>query len=131
MNLLADDQCRNCYHAHPKGTCIQTAEDPGPDGPVYSLCGCMEYVDLEAQSHIVVKVEKAMKDTAQAEDERRELHKVLDTLLVVESHFRHEAEMNAALHMSREVRPAPLAAAVGTAVGTLERLLQDDPEEPT
>ena len=56
-------------------------------------------------------------------DEQRELQKVLDTLFVVEKHFYHEANMNAALHMSTEVRPAPLAAAVSVAVSTLERLL--------
>lgn len=56
-------------------------------------------------------------------DEAREVQKVLDILEVVQRHFRHEAQMNAALHMAAEVRPAPLAAAVDTAVITLDKLI--------
>ena len=52
------------------------------------------------------------------EDERRELQKVLDTLYAVAKHFFHEANMNAALHMAANVRPAPLHAATDTAIGT-------------
>lgn len=59
MSLLNDDQCRNCYHVHPGTVCYGTAEDPGPDGPVYSVCGCKDYVDLEAESRIVVRPYKA------------------------------------------------------------------------
>ena len=53
----------------------------------------------------------------------RELAKVQDTLTIVDRHFHHEAQMNAALHMSTTVREAPLAAAVGTALNTLGRLI--------
>lgn len=42
----------------------------------------------------------------------REFEKALDVLEQCERHFSAEAEMNAALHMSNTVRPAPLAAAV-------------------
>lgn len=52
--LLADDDCRLCFHSHPDGTCHAMAVDPTPDGPVYSPCGCIVYVDLEAESRIVV-----------------------------------------------------------------------------
>lgn len=53
----------------------------------------------------------------------RELEKALDVLKVCERHFSAEAEMNAALHMTDNVRPNPLAAAVYTAVGGLELAL--------
>lgn len=62
-------------------------------------------------------------------DEKRQLTKVLDTLIVAKEHFFAEAEMNAALHMARDVRPAPLAMAVDRAVLDLAGLL--DPEAPT
>lgn len=52
------------------------------------------------------------------EDVIREVQKILDVLEVVDRHFTHEAEMNAALHMASVVRPAPLAAAVKTALGS-------------
>lgn len=48
-------------------------------------------------------------------DTIREFEKTLDVLEQCERHFSAEAEMNAALHMSNTVRPAPLAAAVATA----------------
>ena len=54
---------------------------------------------------------------------KRELRKVLDVLRVAERHFRHEAEMNAALHMAASVRPAPLAVAIEGAAMDLEMLL--------
>jgi len=57
------------------------------------------------------------------DDEKRELAKVLDVMIVVKEHLFAEAEMNAALHMSREVRPAPLAMAVDRAVLDLAGLL--------
>lgn len=66
------------------------------------------------------------------EDERRQIEKVLSTLYRVRDHFDHEAAMNAALHMSDTVRPAPLAAAVGVAVIDLERLIEANaPDEPS
>jgi len=62
MSLLDDDQCRLCYHTHKRttrnGMCAEICEDPGPDDePVLSVCGCDEYVDLEAQSRIVVRTD--------------------------------------------------------------------------
>lgn len=66
------------------------------------------------------------------EDERRQIQKALGVMYRVRDHFDHEAQMNAALHMSDVVRPAPLAAAVGTAVIDLERLIEANaPAEPT
>jgi hypothetical protein len=52
--LLADDQCRVCYHGPHAIPCTDIAHDPGPDGDVASVCGCTEYVDLEAQGRIIV-----------------------------------------------------------------------------
>jgi hypothetical protein len=57
-------------------------------------------------------------------DERRQIEKALATMYRVRDHFDHEAAMNAALHMSDTVRPAPLAAAVAIAVLDLERLIE-------
>jgi len=54
----------------------------------------------------------------------RDLEKVSDALAAADRHFRAEAEMNAALHMSDTVRPAPLAAAVGTALFTIENVIE-------
>jgi hypothetical protein len=50
------------------------------------------------------------------EDAIRELEKALDVLRACARHFNAEAEMNAALHLSDNVLPNPLAAAVNTAV---------------
>jgi len=58
------------------------------------------------------------------EDEKRQIEKALDVMYMVQKHFDHEAAMNAALHMSDTVRPAPLAAAVTAAVLDLERLVE-------
>lgn len=54
----------------------------------------------------------------------RELEKALDVLRVCDRHFSAEAEMNAALHMTENVRPNPLAAAVSTAVAGAELALE-------
>lgn len=56
-------------------------------------------------------------------DLTRELSKIADVFEVVDRHFNAEAEMNAALHMSPIVRPAPLAIAVHAAVFDLSRLI--------
>jgi hypothetical protein len=58
-SLLDDDQCRVCFHTHPyPGPCNQDEHDPGPDGTcIISVCVCEEYVDLEAESRIVVKLD--------------------------------------------------------------------------
>lgn len=55
-DLLADNECRVCYHVHPHaGRCGQLTHDPGPnDTDVTSICECREYVDLEAEGRIVV-----------------------------------------------------------------------------
>ena len=53
----------------------------------------------------------------------RELTKICDTIMVVNKHFQAEAEMNAALHMAANIRPAPLAAAVQTSYEDLVRLI--------
>jgi hypothetical protein len=58
------------------------------------------------------------------EDQERQIEKALAVMRKVQEHFDHEAAMNAALHMSDVIRPAPLAAAVARAVIDLERLLQ-------
>lgn len=60
-------------------------------------------------------------------DEQRQVEKALQTLYRVRDHFDHEAAMNAALHMSDTVRPAPLASALAIAVIDLERLLEPSP----
>ncbi len=65
------------------------------------------------------------------ENTKRELQKVLDVLKVVECHFNHEAEMNAALHMAASVRPAPLCVAVAGACGTLRTVIGLGPVEWT
>jgi hypothetical protein len=57
------------------------------------------------------------------ENTKRELQKVLDVLEVVDRHFGHEAEMNAALHMAASVRPAPLSVAVAGACGALRTII--------
>lgn len=58
------------------------------------------------------------------DDAVRELQKISDALNAADRHFTAEAQMNAALHMSDVVRPAPLAAAIGTALLTTERLIE-------
>lgn len=55
--LLADDVCRVCFHpSHAYYVC--TYVDPVDINPERHDCGCMEYVDAEAESKIVVKVEE-------------------------------------------------------------------------
>lgn len=56
-------------------------------------------------------------------DLSRELQKIEDIVAVCLEHFDHEARMNAALHMARDVRPAPLASALATADADLRRLI--------
>lgn len=53
----------------------------------------------------------------------RELLKALDVLKQCERHFSAEAEMNAALHLSENVRPSPLSASVSTEVAQLEAVI--------
>lgn len=55
----------------------------------------------------------------------RELRKISDTLVVAAEHFEAEAKMNAALHMSLNVHPAPLAAAVVVARDSIGRLIYE------
>ena len=56
MSLLLDDECRVCFHVHPdEHPCTQIAHDPGPRGDIASVCGCPVYVDLEAESRIIVR----------------------------------------------------------------------------
>lgn len=57
-----------------------------------------------------------------AQDMARELGKIEFVLARVDQHFQHEAQMNAALHMSEQVRPAPLASAVEGALADVRRL---------
>lgn len=59
------------------------------------------------------------------EDLMREIAKLSDVLAAANRHMRAEAEMNAALHMSRDVRPAPLASAVATAAESAYRLWEN------
>jgi len=55
MSLLADDECRLCFHGPHGIPCTDIAHDPGPDDTdIESVCGCDKYVDLEAQSRIIV-----------------------------------------------------------------------------
>lgn len=56
-------------------------------------------------------------------DQKREVQKAVDVIQKVHDHFSHEAAMNAALHMSDKIRPAPLAVAVEEALDTLKRLI--------
>jgi hypothetical protein len=64
-------------------------------------------------------------------DLARELAKVADALAMADVHFQAEAEMNAALHMSPTIRPAPLAAAISTAHQELSRIISELEEETT
>jgi hypothetical protein len=58
--LLPDDLCRVCFHGPHGIPCTDIDHSPGPidaAGVVHdirSVCGCEEYVNLEAQSRIVV-----------------------------------------------------------------------------
>lgn len=63
-------------------------------------------------------------------DMARELAKIRDAVSGAVRHFDAEAEMNAALHLATEVRPAPLAVAVKTARDDLDRLIRELSEEP-
>lgn len=51
-----------------------------------------------------------------ATDALREIEKLLDALTAAGRHFNAEAEMNAALHLTENVMPNPLAAKVNGAV---------------
>lgn len=55
----------------------------------------------------------------------RELQKIADVVEQADRHFDAEAQMNAALHMSPIVRPAPLAIAVHNALFDLRCLIID------
>ena len=55
----------------------------------------------------------------------RQLEKIRDTVEVADQHFSAEAKMNAALHMNPNVRSAPLAVAVATALDDLTNLIVD------
>lgn len=57
------------------------------------------------------------------EDMARQLGKVLDAVELAHKHFSAEADMNAALHMSATVRPAPLAVAIESARDDLVLLI--------
>lgn len=63
------------------------------------------------------------------EDLARQLSKVLDAVELAHIHFSAEAKMNAALHMSTTVRPAPLATAIEAALDDLVRLISELEEE--
>lgn len=63
-----------------------------------------------------------MRDTANL---IRDLTKVADVLAKADEHFAAEGAMNAALHMSATVRPAPLASAVAGARADLARVIFD------
>ena len=63
--------------------------------------------------------------TYEIDDLARNLHKIHDTLVMAAEHFEAEAKMNAALHMAREIRPAPLAMAVVAARDDLDRILNE------
>lgn len=52
----------------------------------------------------------------------RELDKAIDIVALADEHFANEAKMNAALHMSAEVRPAPLASAITLTHANLKNL---------
>lgn len=56
-------------------------------------------------------------------DLHRELLKIRDVLVATDEHLAAKDAMNAALHMAREVRATPLAAAVRGARRDIERLL--------
>jgi hypothetical protein len=56
-------------------------------------------------------------------DLHRELGKVYSVLEKVDTHLRAKDQMNAALHMSSEVRPTPLAASVRVTTTNLGELM--------
>jgi hypothetical protein len=52
--LLEDDVCRVCFHGpHAGKPCIEV--DPPDINPYKYRCGCTEYVDLDAESRIIVR----------------------------------------------------------------------------
>lgn len=57
-------------------------------------------------------------------DAVRELEKALDVMAQVDEYFHHQANMNAALHMSDRVIPNPLASAVATSLQSLDRSIK-------
>jgi hypothetical protein len=59
------------------------------------------------------------------DDQRRELEKIAEAVDAAVRHFRAEAVMNAALHLSPTVRPAPLAVAIEAASDDLHRLIEE------
>lgn len=63
------------------------------------------------------------------EDLARELEKVWDVARRANTYFHFHGNMNAALHMAADVRPAPLATAVSNMCADLERLI-DELKEP-
>jgi hypothetical protein len=67
--------------------------------------------------------------TRTPEDLRRQLEKIADPLDMAAKHFKAEAEMNAALHMAPNVRPAPLAVAIEGARDDLYRLIAELTED--
>jgi hypothetical protein len=64
-----------------------------------------------------------------AQDLARDLSKVFDVVEAADQHFRAEAQMNAALHMNPNVRPAPLAVAMAGARDDLDRIITELNEE--
>lgn len=56
-------------------------------------------------------------------DLHRELRKIEDVLGKVSAHLNYKDNMNAALHMSDNVHPTPLASAVSTSCVNLNALL--------
>lgn len=55
----------------------------------------------------------------------RELQKIHDTLVRTHEYLYLQARANAALHMAREIRPAPLVGALSIANANLDLLIQD------
>lgn len=61
-SLLLDNQCRVCYHVHDYGTCTERDEFAEyMTGEPYIACGCEEYVDLDAESRIIIKIDEEMR----------------------------------------------------------------------
>ena len=56
-------------------------------------------------------------------DDARRLVKILDVLVKVDEHLMSKDKMNAALHLSEEIRPTPLASAVHGSRRDLEQFL--------
>ena len=55
----------------------------------------------------------------------RELQKIRDVLEKVDEHLTAKDRMNAALHMSENVRPTPLAGAVAVSLGSIDLLISE------